>query len=104
MVKYEDDDKKTYVTESGPKVPEFEEALQAKRIIFLKDMNADPQTASELVNERIGELLSAASETSEYIQTVNNHLDKQKIKVDELKKLQKIFEKQLSDLDDKKSK
>jgi hypothetical protein len=87
------------VTETGPHIPEFEEALQAKRMIFLKDINADPKVASEIVNERIDELLTAASETSEYIKAVNNHLDKQKLKVDELKKLQKIFEKQISDLE-----
>jgi predicted nuclease with TOPRIM domain len=103
LVRYEDDEKK-HVTESGPHIPEFEEALQAKRMIFLKDINADPQAASEIINERIDELLSAASETSEYIKTVNNHLDKQKLKVDELKKLQKIFEKQISDLESNDSK
>lgn len=98
MVRHEDEDSKKYITEAGPKIPEFEEAIQAKRMIFLKDINAAPQDASEIVNERIGELLSAASETSEYIKDVNSHLDKQKLKVDELKKLQRIFEKQLLDL------
>lgn len=99
MVRHDDEENKKYVTEAGPRIPEFEEAIQAKRMIFLKDINAEPQDASEVVNARIGELLNAASETSEYIQQVNTHLDKQKLKVDELKKLQKIFEKQLLDLD-----
>lgn len=97
LVRY--DDERKYITETGPKIPEFEEALNAKRIIFLKDSSSHTQSASEIVNERIGELLNAAEETSEYIQHVNTHLERQKLKVNDLKKLQKIFEKQVSMLE-----
>lgn len=96
-----DDEGHKYVTESGPKIPEFEEAVNAKRIVYLKDIGSEPLSQDEILNEKVTELLNAASETSEYIKNVNTHLDKQKIRVDELKKLQKIFEKQLSDLESK---
>lgn len=106
LTRYDDgDESKKYVTESGPKIPEFEEAVQAKRMIFLRDMGGEAQSADEILNQKIGELLNTAQETSDYIQNVNTHLDKQKIRVDELKKLQKIFENQVSALEssDKKS-
>lgn len=92
-------DNKKYVTETGPKVPEFDEAVQAKRMIFLRDIGGDSQSADEILNEKIGELLNTAQETSDYIKNVNTHLDKQKIRVDELKKLQKMFESQVSALE-----
>jgi hypothetical protein len=99
-VRHDDgDESKRYVTETGPKVPEFEEAVQAKRMIFLRDIGGDSQSADEILNEKIGELLNTAQETSDYIKNVNTHLDKQKIRVDELKKLQKIFENQVSALE-----
>jgi transcription antitermination factor NusA-like protein len=98
MVRY--DDERKYVTEIGPKIPEFEDTLSSKRIIYLKDIaregSSDP---SKILNEKIHELCSAAEETSQYIKYVNNHLDKQKIRIDELKKLQKIFEKQILSLE-----
>jgi len=107
LVRYDDgNNNKKYITETGPKVPEFDEAVQAKRMIFLRSVGGDSQSADEVLNEKIGELLNTAQETSEYIQNVNTHLDKQKIRVDELKKLQKIFENQVSALessDNKKS-
>jgi hypothetical protein len=100
LVRHDDGDEgKKFVTETGPKVPEFEEAVQARRMIFLRDEGGDPLSADEILNGKIGELLNTAQETSDYIQTVNNHLDKQKIRVDELKKLQKIFENQVSALE-----
>jgi len=94
-----DGENKKYITETGPKVPEFEEAVQAKRMIFLRDIGGEAQSADEILNEKIGELLNTAQETSDYIKNVNTHLDKQKIRVDELKKLQKIFENQVSSLE-----
>jgi hypothetical protein len=100
LVRHDDGDEgKKYVTETGPKVPEFEEAIQAKRMIFLRDLGGEGQSADEILNEKIGELLNTAQETSDYIKNVNTHLDKQKIRVDELKKLQKIFENQVSALE-----
>jgi hypothetical protein len=100
LVRHDDgDEDKRYVTELGPKVPEFEEALQAKRTLFLRNEAGGPLSADEILNEKIGELLNTAQETSDYIKNVNTHLDKQKIRVDELKKLQKIFENQVSTLE-----
>lgn len=107
LTRYDDgnDKSKKFVTETGPKVPEFEEAVQAKRMIFLRDVGGDSLSADEILNDKIGELLNTAQETSDYIKNVNTHLDKQKIRVDELKKLQKMFENQVSALEssDKKS-
>ena len=96
LSKYDDDPK--YITEKGPHIPDFDDAVKAKRIIYLKDVEASPQQITDIVNERINELCQAAEETSQYIQQVNNHLDKQKVRVDELKKLQKIFEGQMKSL------
>lgn len=95
------DDASKYVTEKGPHIPDFDEALTAKRIIYLKDVESSPESIADIVNERINELCNAAEETSQYIKQVNNHLDKQKIRVDELKKLQKIFENQMRSLEGK---
>jgi hypothetical protein len=100
LTRYDEDDHK-YVTETGPKIPEFEETVNAKRIVYLKDSGSEPLSQDEILNEKVSELLNAASETSEYIKNVNTHLDKQKLRVDELKKLQKIFEKQILDLESK---
>lgn len=87
------------ITETGPKIPEFEDAINAKRMVYLRDVGGESQSASELLNERIDELLNAAEETSEYIKHVNTHLDKQKLRINELKKLQKVFESQVSTLE-----
>jgi hypothetical protein len=98
MVRYDDEPK--HVTETGPKIPEFEESLNPKRIIYLKDLDQhSPQTIDDIVNDRIGELCRAAEETSLYIKQVNTHLDKQKLRVDELKKLSKMFESQIQSLE-----
>ncbi|MEW6043618.1 MAG: hypothetical protein AB1608_05100 [Thermoproteota archaeon] len=98
MTRYEDEPK--YVTETGPKIPEFEDSLNPKRIIYLKDIGREgEQDPSDVLNEKIHDLCNAAEETSQYIKQVNTHLDKQKLRVDELKKLQKIFEKQILSLD-----
>lgn len=86
----------SHITEKGPKIPEFDDTLASKRIIFLQDLYADPKTASEIVNEQVSELRRTAEETSQYIKLVNEHLDKQKSRVDDLKKMQKIFETQMS--------
>lgn len=86
----------SHITEKGPKIPEFDDTLASKRIIFLQDLYADPKTASEIVNEQASELCRTAEETSQYIKLVNEHLDKQKSRVDDLKKMQKIFETQMS--------
>lgn len=84
-----------YVTEKGPKIPEFEDTLESKRMIFLQDLYADPKTTTEIVNELIGDLCRTAEETSQYIKLVNTHLDKQQLRVDDLKKMQKTFDAQL---------
>jgi len=102
LSRYDDDPK--HITEKGPNIPDFEETLTAKRIIYLKDAERRPETITDLVNERIDELCNAAEETSQYIKQVNTHLDKQKIRVDELKKLQKIFESQMRSLEGKSEK
>ena len=93
------DDEPKHVTETGPKIPEFEETLGTKRIFYLKDIGSESQPLHDIVNERITELCNAAAETSQYIKQVNDHLDKQKLRVDELKRLQKIFESQISNLE-----
>lgn len=91
----------SHITEKGPKIPEFDDTLASKRIIFLQDLYADPKTASEIVNEQASELCRTAEETSQYIKLVNEHLDKQKSRVNDLKKTQKIFETQMSFLTSK---
>lgn len=85
-----------HITEKGPKIPEFEDVLSPKRIIFLQDAYADPKSAGDIVVEQMDELCRTAEETSEYIKLVNNHLDKQKLRVDDLKKMQKTFETQMT--------
>lgn len=99
LASYEDAPK--HVTEKGPAIPEFDETLKPKRIIYLKDAEAQPQTFEDAVNDKIADLLNIADETSQYIKHVNTHLDKQKIKIDELKKLQKIYEEQMKSLEGK---
>ncbi|MEM4252168.1 MAG: hypothetical protein QXE84_01440 [Candidatus Nitrosotenuis sp.] len=93
------DDYPKHITEHGPKIPELDETLTPKRIIYLKDVSAEPCSLSEILEEKISELTKTAEETSRYIKQVNNHLDQQKIRIDELKKFQKIFEKQIASLD-----
>lgn len=83
------DDYPKHVTETGPKIPELDDTLLAKRMIYLKDINVEPQDLSETLQEKINELNKTAEETSEYIQHVNSHLEKQKEKLTELKRLQK---------------
>jgi len=85
----------SYITEKGPKIPEFEDTLSSKRMIYLQDLYVDTKTATEIVNELIGELCRTAEETSQYIKLVNTHLDKQQLRVDDLKKMQKTFDAQL---------
>ncbi|MFN3653872.1 MAG: hypothetical protein ACK4TO_00915 [Candidatus Nitrosotenuis sp.] len=98
MIRYDDEPK--YVTETGPKIPEFEDSLNPKRIIYLKDIGREGSSdPNQVLNEKIHELCNTAEETSQYIKQVNNHLDKQKLRIDELKKLQKIFEKQILSLE-----
>lgn len=98
MTRYEDAPR--HVTETGPKIPEFEDSLNPKRIIYLKDVGAEGLSdPSDILNEKIHDLCNAAEETSQYIKQVNTHLDKQKLRIDELKRLQKIFEKQILSLD-----
>ena len=90
----------SHVTERGPKIPEFDD-LAPKRIIFLHDAHSDQKDASEMVNEKIDELRNAATETGEYIKLVNDHLDKQKVRIDDLKTMQKIFDSQIDFLTSK---
>lgn len=99
LSKYDDEPK--YITEKGPNIPDFDEAVKAKRIIYLKDVEANSQQITDIVNERIHELCQAAQETSEYIKQVNHHLDKQKVRVDDLKTLKKIFDTQMRSLEGK---
>lgn len=101
LSRFDEGDDKKFVTETGPKIPEFDEAVNARRVVYLRDVGGDPLSAEEILDEKIGDLLNAAAETSEYIKNVNTHLDKQKIKVDELKKLQKMFENQVKELESK---
>ncbi|QLH08999.1 hypothetical protein [Candidatus Nitrosotenuis sp. DW1] len=84
-----------HVTEKGPKIPEFEDTLASRRIIFLQDMYADPKSVSDVINEQMNELCRTAEETSQYIKLVNDHLGKQQLRVDDLKKMQKTFETQM---------
>ena len=94
-------DSPKHVTEKGPAIPEFDETLKPKRIIYLQDIESHPQSFEDMVNEKISDLCNVAEETSQYIRQVNNHLDKQKLKIDELKKLQKIYETQMRSLEGK---
>jgi DNA repair ATPase RecN len=95
------DDSPKHITEKGPAIPDFDETLKPKRIIYLKDIESSPQTFEEVVSEKITDLVNAAEETSQYIKQVNTHLDKQKLKIDELKRLQKIYESQMRSLEGK---
>lgn len=96
------DDGAKHITEKGPNIPEFDETLKPKRIIYLKDVEArSASTFEEAVNEKIIDLCNAAEETSQYIRQVNMHLDKQKLKIDELKRLQKIYDSQMRSLEGK---
>ncbi len=92
------DDGTKHITEKGPNIPEFDETLKPKRIIYLKDAER-AHTFEDVVNDKITDLCNTAEETSQYIKQVNLHLDKQKLKIDELKKLQKIYESQMRSLD-----
>lgn len=85
----------SYITEKGPKIPEFDD-LVPKRIIFLHDVPNDSKDVSDRVNEKIDELRQTAEETGEYIKLVNNHLDKQKIRIDDLKRMQNTFDTQIN--------
>ncbi|MBM2852805.1 MAG: hypothetical protein HW420_1352 [Candidatus Nitrosotenuis sp.] len=85
----------SHITEEGPKIQEFDD-LAPKRIIFLHDVDSDPKDVSDIVNEKIDELRQTAEETSEYIQLVNNHLDKQKTRIDDLKRMQNTFDTQIN--------
>lgn len=95
------DDSPKHITEKGPAIPEFDETLKPKRIIYLKDMESHPASIEEVVNEKITDLCNVAEETSLYIKQVNNHLDKQRLKIDELKRLQKIYDTQMRSLEGK---
>ncbi len=86
----------SHVTEKGPKIPEFEDVLASKRIIFLHDGYAEPKSTGDIINEQMDELCRTAEETSEYIKHVNDHLDKQKLRVDDLKEMQKTFDTQMT--------
>lgn len=88
-----------HVTEKGPPIPEFYDSVTTKRMIYLKDVSVESGDFGKILSEKIGELNQAAEETSKYIQHVNAHLDLQKIKINELKKFQKAFERQLTSLD-----
>lgn len=93
------EDYKQYVTEKVPPIPEFHDSIAAKRMIYLKDVSAETGDFGKILSEKISELNQAAEETSKYIQHVNEHLDLQKVKINELKKFQKTFERQLTSLD-----
>ncbi|TBR07398.1 MAG: hypothetical protein EPO62_08390 [Candidatus Nitrosotenuis sp.] len=85
-----------HITEKGPKIQEFEDVLSSKRVIFLQDVYDEEKSASDIVTEQMGELCRTAEETSEYIKLVNDHLDHQKLRVDDLKEMQKTFETQMT--------
>lgn len=85
-----------HITEKGPKIQEFEDVLSAKRVIFLHDVYGEEKSTSDLVTEQMDELCRTAEETSEYIKLVNDHLDQQKLRVDDLKEMQKTFENQMT--------
>ena len=99
-----------HITEKGPKIPEFDETLSPKRIIFLHDVYGESKSTGDIVTEQMDDLCRTAEETSEYIRLVNDHLDKQKLRVDDLKEMQKTFETQMTfltsnkDLSEKKKK
>ena len=86
----------SHITEKGPKIPEFEDTLTSKRIIFLHDVYGEPKSIGNIINEQMDELCRTAEETSEYIKLVNNHLDKQKLHMDDLKEMQKTFDTQMT--------
>lgn len=85
-----------HITEKGPKIQDFDEALSAKRVIFLHDSYGVEKSTGEIITEQMDELCRTAEETSEYIKLVNDHLDKQKLRVDDLKEMQKNFETQMT--------
>ena len=75
---------------------DFDDALSAKRVIFLHDVYGEEKSTGEIISEQMNELCRTAEETSEYIRLVNDHLDKQKLHVDDLKEMQKTFETQMT--------
>lgn len=85
-----------HITEKGPKIQDFDDTLSPKRVIFLHDVYGEEKSTSDVVAEQMDELCRTAEETSEYIKLVNNHLDQQKLRVDDLKEMQKNFETQMT--------
>lgn len=95
------DDGEKHVTEKGPNIPEFDETLKPKRIIYLKDVETRTASTFEIISDKITDLCNAAEETSRYIKQVNRHLDKQNLKIEELKRLQKVYDSQMKSLEGK---
>jgi len=85
-----------YITEKWPKIQEFDDVLSSKRIIFLHDAYGEQKSTSDIIADQMDELCRTAEETSEYIKLVNDHLNQQKLHVDDLKKIQKTFETQMT--------
>lgn len=95
------DENPKFVTENGPKIVEFEEALKATRSFYLKDTDGRQLDDDDILTMRIMEAVNAARETREYIEYVNEEIVKQDTRVKELNKMQRIFEKQMESLDSK---
>lgn len=97
--RFEDDTK--FVTENGPKIVEFDEAVKASRSFYLKDVDGRHLDDDDLLAMKIMEAVNAAKETREYIEYANDQILKQDSKIRELNKMQKIFEEQMESLDSK---
>lgn len=94
------DDESKHVTEKEPNIPEFEDEEILKplpRDLYLKNTNM-PMDADDLLTIKIMEMVNAARETRRYIEQTNTHLEEQTERIDELKKLNKTFEKQVRTL------
>jgi chromosome segregation ATPase len=96
LVRYDDEPK--HITEIGPKIPEFDEAIKAPRALHLADVEDVQFDPDDILTIKIMELVNAAKETKEYIEQTNEHLDEQTKHLDELKNAHRAFEKEIKSL------
>jgi hypothetical protein len=96
LTRFDDDSK--FVTESGPKIVEFDEAIKVTRSLYLKDIVNQPLDIDDVLIMKIMELVNTAKETRDYIEQTNQHLYDQWTRVEELKKGHKVFENQVHQL------
>lgn len=95
------DDEPKHVTETGPKIPEFDEAIDATRMLYIQDIKEAPLDVDDILTMKIMELVNAARETRQFVEQTNDYLNKQTLKISELKNLHKTFVTQVKTLGEK---